>query len=134
MSNNEKQMDPGSSPPPELPKRKRGRPKKQPQQEPEELVPLKKPRGRPKGSKKLNTTSGQTVDSPLAKRPRGRPRKWPQLVNPEKKPQEESPLGSNDLNSNSSLATEGTAGKDGYRTGKTAGLRRSLSTTSASPQ
>ncbi|XP_043374435.1 high mobility group protein HMGI-C-like isoform X2 [Dermochelys coriacea] len=75
MSNNEKQMDPDSSPLPEPPKRKRGRPKKQPQ----ELLgplPLKKPRGRPKGSKKLNASDGQTVESSAEKRPRGRPRKW----------------------------------------------------------
>ncbi|XP_039337496.1 high mobility group protein HMGI-C-like isoform X2 [Mauremys reevesii] len=104
MSSNEKQIDPDSSPLPEPPKRKRGRPKKQPQ----ELLgplPLKKPRGRPKGSKKRSASGGQTVESSAEKRPRGRPRKWPQLLIQEKETQEGSLQESSDLNSMSPPAT-----------------------------
>ncbi|XP_039337494.1 high mobility group protein HMGI-C-like isoform X1 [Mauremys reevesii] len=133
MSSNEKQIDPDSSPLPEPPKRKRGRPKKQPQ----ELLgplPLKKPRGRPKGSKKRSASGGQTVESSAEKRPRGRPRKWPQLLIQEKETQEGSLQESSDLNSMSPPATGGAPGKDSHRTGRTTGLRRSLSTAPAAPQ
>nr|XP_006127682.1 high mobility group protein HMGI-C-like [Pelodiscus sinensis]XP_006127683.1 high mobility group protein HMGI-C-like [Pelodiscus sinensis]XP_006127684.1 high mobility group protein HMGI-C-like [Pelodiscus sinensis]XP_006127685.1 high mobility group protein HMGI-C-like [Pelodiscus sinensis]XP_006127686.1 high mobility group protein HMGI-C-like [Pelodiscus sinensis]XP_014431235.1 high mobility group protein HMGI-C-like [Pelodiscus sinensis]XP_025042789.1 high mobility group protein HMGI-C-lik len=131
MSSNEKQMD--SSPLLEPPKRKRGRPKKQPQ----ELLgplPLKKPRGRPKGSKKLSSSAGQTVESSAEKRPRGRPRKWPQLLIQKKETQEGYPQESSDLNSNSPPATGGMPGKESHRMGRTTGLRRPLSTTPAAPQ
>ncbi|GAB0194657.1 high mobility group protein HMGI-C-like [Grus japonensis] len=42
-------------------------------------LPAKKPRGRPKGSKKVTTVSGQMVEPSDGKRPRGRPRKWASL-------------------------------------------------------
>ncbi|KAM6121252.1 uncharacterized protein FYW35_005050 [Pterocles gutturalis] len=70
---NERPVTPGSSMLTEGLKRKRGRPKKQPQEAVGPL-PAKKPRGRPKGSKKV--TTGQMVEPSAGKRPRGRPRKW----------------------------------------------------------
>ncbi|KQK83491.1 high mobility group protein HMGI-C-like protein [Amazona aestiva] len=42
-------------------------------------LPVKKPRGRPKGSKKVTTVSGRMVEPSAGKRPRGRPRKWESL-------------------------------------------------------
>ncbi|XP_063203861.1 high mobility group protein HMGI-C-like isoform X2 [Chroicocephalus ridibundus] len=103
---NERPVNPSSSTLTEGLKRKRGRPKKQPQEEAVGPLPAKKPRGRPKGSKKVTTVSGQTVE-PSGKRPRGRPRKWPQLVVQEGVPQEGNPQGSSDLNLNSAPATQG---------------------------
>ncbi|XP_078241612.1 uncharacterized protein LOC144586749 isoform X1 [Pogona vitticeps] len=75
MINSGKSVGQGPALPTELPKRKRGRPRKQPQ-DPAGPLPPKKPRGRPKGSKKLNTGSGQMVHTMAEKKPRGRPRKW----------------------------------------------------------
>ncbi|KAJ7316696.1 hypothetical protein JRQ81_002858 [Phrynocephalus forsythii] len=77
MINAGKPTGQGSPLPTELPRRKRGRPRKQPQ-EPVEPLPPKKPRGRPKGSKKLNAGAGQmaSVHTVAEKKPRGRPRKW----------------------------------------------------------
>ncbi|XP_068057729.1 high mobility group protein HMGI-C-like isoform X2 [Anomalospiza imberbis] len=120
-------------------KRKRGRPKKQPQedggntavisQDAVEPQPVKKPRGRPKGSKKT------TVAEPSAgKRRRGRPRKWPQAVVHEGESQGENPLESSDLNLSSAPATQDITGKDGSRSGKTTGLRRCLSNIPAAAQ
>ncbi|KAM6344628.1 uncharacterized protein FN964_010294 isoform 4-T11 [Alca torda] len=103
---NERPVNPGSSTLTEGLKRKRGRPKKQPQEEIVGPLPAKKPRGRPKGSKKVTTVSGQMVE-PSGKRPRGRPRKWPQLVVQEGVSQEGNPQGSSDLNLNSAPATQG---------------------------
>ncbi|XP_066051660.1 high mobility group protein HMG-I/HMG-Y-like [Chamaea fasciata] len=118
-------------------KRKRGRPKKQTQEDggntgsvPQDAVesqPVKKPRGRPKGSKKVTVLTGGTAEPPAGKRPRGRPRKWPQAVVQEGESQGGNPLESSDLNWNSAPATQGTTGKDGSRAGKTIGLRRCLS-------
>ncbi|XP_059712243.1 high mobility group protein HMGI-C-like [Haemorhous mexicanus] len=124
-------------------KRKRGRPKKQPQeaggniavipQDAVERQPVKKPRGRPKGSKKVTVLTGGTAEPSAGKRPRGRPRKWPQAV-VQGEPQEENPLESSDLNLNSAPATQDIAGKDGSRSGKTTGLRRCLSNIPAAAQ
>ncbi|KAM7095709.1 uncharacterized protein J5F26_010116 isoform 1-T1 [Ciconia maguari] len=97
-------------------------------------LPVKKPRGRPKGSKKVATVSGQMVGPSAGKRPRGRPRKWPQLVVQEGVSQEGNPQGSSDLNLSSATATQGITGKDGSRPGKTTGLRRSLSNIPATAQ
>ncbi|KAM6344627.1 uncharacterized protein FN964_010294 isoform 3-T10 [Alca torda] len=130
---NERPVNPGSSTLTEGLKRKRGRPKKQPQEEIVGPLPAKKPRGRPKGSKKVTTVSGQMVE-PSGKRPRGRPRKWPQLVVQEGVSQEGNPQGSSDLNLNSAPATQGITGKDGSRPGKTTGVRRSLSNIPATAQ
>ncbi|XP_064580051.1 high mobility group protein HMGI-C-like [Zonotrichia leucophrys gambelii] len=125
-------------------KRKRGRPKKQPQedggntaiipQDAEEPQPVKKPRGRPKGSKKMTALTGGTAEPPAGKRRRGRPRKWPQAVVQEGESQEGNPLESNDLNLNSAPATQDITGKDGSRPGKTTGLRRCLSNIPAAAQ
>ncbi|XP_064288435.1 high mobility group protein HMGI-C-like isoform X2 [Passer domesticus] len=120
-------------------KRKRGRPKKQPQEDggntatiPQDAVepqPVKKPRGRPKGSKKT------TVAEPSAgKRQRGRPRKWPQAVVQEGESQGGDPLESSDLALNSAPATQDITGKDGSRSAKTTGLRRCLSHIPAAAQ
>ncbi|XP_039551522.1 high mobility group protein HMGI-C-like [Passer montanus] len=120
-------------------KRKRGRPKKQPQEDggntaviPQDAVepqPVKKPRGRPKGSKKT------TVAEPSAgKRQRGRPRKWPQAVVQEGESQGGDPLESSDLDLNSAPATQDITGKDGSRSAKTTGLRRCLSHIPAAAQ
>ncbi|XP_026713240.1 high mobility group protein HMGI-C-like [Athene cunicularia] len=131
---NERPMNPSSSTLSEGLKRKRGRPKKQPQEEAVGPLPVKKPRGRPKGSKKVTTVSGQMVEPSAGKRPRGRPRKWPQLAVQEGVSQGENPQGSSDLNLNSAPATQGITGKDGSRPGKTTGLRRSLSNIPATAQ
>ncbi|XP_066182974.1 high mobility group protein HMG-I/HMG-Y-like [Sylvia atricapilla] len=114
-------------------KRKRGRPKKETQEDggntaitPQDAVesqPVKKPRGRPKGSKKVTALTGGTAEPPAGKRPRGRPRKWPQaVVQEEGESQGGNPLESSDLNLK--LATQGITGEDGSRPGKTTGLRR----------
>ncbi|KAL2299725.1 hypothetical protein Nmel_012570 [Mimus melanotis] len=97
-------------------KRKRGRPKKQPQEDggntaviPQDAVepqPVKKPRGRPKGSKKVTGLTGGTTE-PAGKKRRGRPRKWPQAVVQEGESQGGDPLESSDLNLNSAPATQG---------------------------
>ncbi|KAM9226999.1 uncharacterized protein RG961_006145 [Leptosomus discolor] len=129
---NERPVNPGSSTLTEGLKRKRGRPKKQPQEAVGPL-PVKKPRGRPKGSRKVTTVSGEMVESSSGKRPRGRPRKWPQLVVQEVS-HEGNPQGSSDLNLNSAPATQGITGKDGSRPSKTTGLRRSLSNIPATVQ
>ncbi|XP_071611736.1 uncharacterized protein [Heliangelus exortis] len=97
-------------------------------------LPVKKPRGRPRGSKKVITVSQQMVEPSAGKRPRGRPRKWPQLVVQEGAAQEGNPQGSSDLNLNSTPSTQGITGKDGSRPGKTSGLRRSLSNIPATAQ
>lgn len=131
---NERPVNPGSSTLTEGLKRKRGRPKKQPQEAAVGPLLVKKPRGRPKGSKKVTIVSGQMVVPSAGKRPRGRPRKWPQLVIQEGVSQERNPQGSSDLNLNSAPATQGITGKDGSRPGKTTGLRRSLSNIPATAQ
>lgn len=102
---NERLENPGPSPLTEGLKRKRGRPKKQPQEEAVGPLPEKKPRGRPKGSKKVSSVTGQMVEPPAGKRPRGRPRKWPQLVT-QGASQESSPQGSGDMDVNSAPATQ----------------------------
>ncbi|XP_014808985.1 PREDICTED: high mobility group protein HMGI-C-like [Calidris pugnax] len=130
---NEGPVNPGTSTVPEGLKRKRGRPKKQPQEEAVGPLPAKKPRGRPKGSKKVTAVSGQMVES-SGKRPRGRPRKWPKPVAQEGASQEGNPQGSSDWNLNSAPATQGITGKDGSRPGKTTGVRRSLSNIPATAQ
>ncbi|XP_055564144.1 uncharacterized protein LOC130147862 isoform X1 [Falco biarmicus] len=76
---NERPVNPDTSTLTEGLKRKRGRPKKQPQEEALGPLPVKKPRGRPKGSKKVTAVSGQMVGPSAGKRPRGRPRKWASL-------------------------------------------------------
>ncbi|KAM6387458.1 uncharacterized protein J5M81_008982 isoform 2-T2 [Pluvialis apricaria] len=131
---NERPVNTSSSTLTEGLKRKRGRPKKQPQEEAAGPLPVKKPRGRPKGSKKVTAVSGQLVEPSSGKRPRGRPRKWPQPVVQEGASQEGNPQGSSDLNLNSAPATQGITGKDGSRPGKTTGLRRSLSNIPATAQ
>ncbi|XP_048172155.1 high mobility group protein HMGI-C-like [Corvus hawaiiensis] len=117
-------------------KRKRGRPKKQPQEDagntaviPQDAVepqPAKKPRGRPKGSKKVTALTGGRAEPSAGKRGRGRPRKWPQAVVQEGESQGGNPQESSDLNLNSAPATQGITGKDGSRSGKTTGLSRCL--------
>ncbi|CAN8186005.1 unnamed protein product [Coccothraustes coccothraustes] len=114
-------------------KRKRGRPKKQPQ-DAVEPQPVKKPRGRPKGSKKMTALTGGTAEPSAGKRRRGRPRKWPQAVVQEGESQEGNPLESSDLNLNSAPATQDITGKDSSRSGKTTGLRRCLSNIPAAAQ
>ncbi|XP_055564142.1 uncharacterized protein LOC114014896 isoform X1 [Falco cherrug] len=104
---NERPVNPDTSTLTEGLKRKRGRPKKQPQEEALGPLPVKKPRGRPKGSKKVTAVSGQMVGPSAGKRPRGRPRKWPQLVVQEGVSQEGNRQGSSDLNSNLAPATQG---------------------------
>ncbi|XP_053156608.1 high mobility group protein HMGI-C-like [Hemicordylus capensis] len=131
MSNTAKPVGPGSALLTELPKRKRGRPRKQPQEPAEPLTP-KKPRGRPKGSKKLKASSGQTVHTSVEKRPRGRPRKW--LVIQEEDCQKDSIQGSSNASSNSRPATEGTSGKECHRISRTSEFRRPLNTSSAAVQ
>ncbi|XP_065543210.1 high mobility group protein HMGI-C-like isoform X1 [Lathamus discolor] len=131
---NERPMNPGSSTLAGGLKRKRGRPKKQPQEGAVGPLPVKKPRGRPKGSKKVTTESGQMVEPSTGKRPRGRPRKWPQPVAEGGVSQEGNPQGSSDSNLNSAPATQGITGKDGSRPGKTTDLRRSLGTIPATAQ
>ncbi|KAK2534540.1 high mobility group protein HMGI-C-like protein [Columba livia] len=115
---NERPVNPGSSTLTKDLKRKRGRPKKQPQEEVVGPLPVKKPRGRPKGSKKVTTVSGQ----------------MPQLMVQEEASQEENPQGSSDLNLNSAPATQGIAGKDGSRSSKTTGLSRCLGNIPAAAQ
>lgn len=122
---NERLENPGPSPLTEGLKRKRGRPKKQPQEEAVGPLPEKKPRGRPKGSKK--------VEPPAGKRPRGRPRKWPQLVT-QGASQESSPQGSGDMDVNSAPATQGITGKDSFKPSKATAVRRSLSSIAAVAQ
>ncbi|XP_042679309.1 high mobility group protein HMGI-C-like [Centrocercus urophasianus] len=125
--------NPGPSPLTEGLKRKRGRPKKQPQDDAVGSLPEKKPRGRPKGSKKMSTVTGQMVEPPAGKRPRGRPRKWPQLVT-QGASQEGGPQGSGDMDTNSASATQGITGKDGFKPSKAAAVRRSLSSIAAAAQ
>ncbi|XP_071405820.1 high mobility group protein HMGI-C-like [Pithys albifrons albifrons] len=119
-------------------KRKRGRPKKQPQKDTVEPLAEKKSRGRPKGSKKMTTVTEEMAEPPAGKRGRGRPRKWPQAVVQEGESQEGNSQGSSDSNLNSAPATQdlrsGITGKDGSRSGKTAGLKRSPSTFSATAE
>ncbi|XP_053932821.1 uncharacterized protein LOC128853277 isoform X2 [Cuculus canorus] len=114
---NERPVTPGSSTLAEGVKRKRGRPKKQPQEEAVGPLPVKKPRGRPKGSKKVTTVSGE----------------MPQLAQ-EAAFQEGNPPGSSELNLKSVPAAQGITGKDGSRPGKTTDLRRSLSNIPAPAQ
>ncbi|XP_061213293.1 high mobility group protein HMGI-C-like isoform X1 [Neopsephotus bourkii] len=127
-------VNPGSSTLTEGLKRKRGRPKKQPQEGAVGPLPVKKPRGRPKGSKKVTTVSEKVVEPSAGKRPRGRPRKWPQPVAKGEASQEGNPQGSSDLNSNSAPATQGITGKDGSRPDKTPDRRRSLGSIPATDQ
>nr|XP_060621773.1 high mobility group protein HMGI-C-like [Anolis sagrei ordinatus] len=108
MSNAGKPVGPEPALMTAVPKRKRGRPRKQPQEIVDPLPP-KKPRGRPKGSKKLSAGSGQMVHASVEKRPRGRPRKW--LVQ-----EEEHQEGGDDPSCNVCPATEGTSGKGCHRT------------------
>ncbi|XP_021265131.1 high mobility group protein HMGI-C-like isoform X2 [Numida meleagris] len=136
--NDERLENPGPSPLTEGLKRKRGRPKKQLQEEAVGPLPEKKPRGRPKGSKK--------VEPPAGKRPRGRPRKWvsavlgpsplvqPQLVMQERASREGSPRGSGDLDANSAPAAQGIAGKDGFKPSKATAVQRALSSIAAAAQ
>ncbi|KAF4803429.1 high mobility group protein HMGI-C-like protein [Turdus rufiventris] len=102
-------------------KRKRGRPKKQPQEDggntaviPEDAVepqPAKKRRGRPKGSKKATGLTGGT----------------PQAVAQEEGESEGgNSLESSDWNLNSAPAAQGATGKDGSKSSKTIGVRRAL--------
>ncbi|XP_061213297.1 uncharacterized protein LOC133214417 isoform X2 [Neopsephotus bourkii] len=111
-------VNPGSSTLTEGLKRKRGRPKKQPQEGAVGPLPVKKPRGRPKGSKKVTTVS-EKVPQPVAKGEAS---------------QEGNPQGSSDLNSNSAPATQGITGKDGSRPDKTPDRRRSLGSIPATDQ
>ncbi|XP_032303220.1 high mobility group protein HMGI-C-like isoform X2 [Coturnix japonica] len=122
---NERPENPDPSPLTESLKRKRGRPKKQTQEEALGPVLEKKPRGRPKGSKK--------VEPPAGKRPRGRPRKWPQLV-AQGASQEGNPQGSGDMDVNSAPATQGITGKDGFKPSKATAVRRSLSSIATTAQ
>ncbi|XP_032998457.1 high mobility group protein HMGI-C-like [Lacerta agilis] len=129
MSNTGKQAGPGSTVPTEVPKRKRGRPRKQPQ-EPVGPLPPKKPRGRPKGSIKLSAGSGQMVHTSVEKRPRGRPRKW--LVGQEEEFQKASIQGRSNPSSNTSCpATEGTSGKGCHRINRSTEPSRSLDSSPA---
>ncbi|XP_072791016.1 uncharacterized protein [Taeniopygia guttata] len=108
-------------------KRKRGRPKKQPQedggntaaipQDAEEPQPVKKPRGRPKGSKKMTVPTGGMTQAAVQEESQGG-----------------NPLESSDLNLNSAPATQDITGKDGSRSGKTTGPRRYLSNIPAAAQ
>ncbi|XP_021265130.1 high mobility group protein HMGI-C-like isoform X1 [Numida meleagris] len=144
--NDERLENPGPSPLTEGLKRKRGRPKKQLQEEAVGPLPEKKPRGRPKGSKKVSSVTGQMVEPPAGKRPRGRPRKWvsavlgpsplvqPQLVMQERASREGSPRGSGDLDANSAPAAQGIAGKDGFKPSKATAVQRALSSIAAAAQ
>ncbi|XP_056357621.1 high mobility group protein HMGI-C-like [Oenanthe melanoleuca] len=114
-------------------KKKRGRPKKQPQEDggniPQDAVepqPAKKPRGRPKGSKKATGLTGGTVEPPAGKKRRGRPRKWPQAVVQGEESEGGNPLESSDWDLNIPPATQGITGKDGSKSSKTTGVRRCL--------
>ncbi|XP_061477961.1 high mobility group protein HMGI-C-like [Rhineura floridana] len=126
MSNIGKPMRPGSTVVSEIPKRKKGRPRKQPQ----ELVgplPPKKPRGRPKGSKKLSAGSGRMVQTSVEKRPRGRPRKW--LAVQEEELQNAGIQGRSNPSSNTSCrAIEGTSGKGCQRINRSTEHSRSMDT------
>ncbi|XP_060094802.1 high mobility group protein HMGI-C-like [Heteronotia binoei] len=75
----------------EQPKRKRGRPRKLPQ-ESSGPSPPKKPRGRPKGCKELSVSGRKKILASAEKKPRGRPRKW--LVTQEEEYQKVSAQGS----------------------------------------
>ncbi|XP_032303219.1 high mobility group protein HMGI-C-like isoform X1 [Coturnix japonica] len=130
---NERPENPDPSPLTESLKRKRGRPKKQTQEEALGPVLEKKPRGRPKGSKKVSSVTGQMVEPPAGKRPRGRPRKWPQLV-AQGASQEGNPQGSGDMDVNSAPATQGITGKDGFKPSKATAVRRSLSSIATTAQ
>lgn len=119
-------------------KRKRGRPKKQPQEDGGNTgivpQPAKKPRGRPKGSKKAAGLTGGMVAPSAGKRGRGRPRKWPQAVVQEEESQGGNPQESSDLNLNSTPPTQGISGKEGSKSGKTPGARRALGNIPAATQ
>ncbi|XP_017675320.1 PREDICTED: high mobility group protein HMGI-C-like isoform X2 [Lepidothrix coronata] len=133
---NERPENPVSSAPTEGQKKKRGRPRKQPQEDtveqPSETKP--KPRGRPKGSKRKATVTEETAEPPAEKRRRGRPRKWPQPVVKEGESQEGDPQGGGDSNLNSATATRGITGKRGSRPGKTVGFKIPQSTIPATAQ
>ncbi|XP_078241614.1 uncharacterized protein LOC144586749 isoform X3 [Pogona vitticeps] len=133
MINSGKSVGQGPALPTELPKRKRGRPRKQPQ-DPAGPLPPKKPRGRPKGSKKLNTGSGQMVHTMAEKKPRGRPRKW--LIVQEDAYQKAGTEGR--INPSSATAcptTEGTSsGKGCPRTKRVIESKRPLTTSPAMAQ
>ncbi|XP_019475493.1 high mobility group protein HMGI-C-like [Meleagris gallopavo] len=129
----ERSENSGPSPLSEGLKRKRGRPKKQPQEEAVGSLPEKKPRGRPKGSKKVSSVTGQTVEPPAGKRPRGRPRKWPQLVT-QGASQEGGPQGSGDMDVNSAPATQGITGKEDFKPSKASAAQRSLSSIATAAQ
>ncbi|XP_027742303.1 high mobility group protein HMGI-C-like isoform X2 [Empidonax traillii] len=131
---NERPDNPVSSIPTEGQKKKRGRPRKQPQEDTMERLSETKPRGRPKGSKKRTTVTGETAEPPAEKRPRGRPRKWPQAVVKEGESQEGDPQESGDSNLNSAPTTQGITGKRGSKPGKTAGFKRSQTATPATAQ
>ncbi|XP_062977663.1 high mobility group protein HMGI-C-like [Elgaria multicarinata webbii] len=131
MSNVGKPAGTGSALPTEMPKRKRGRPRKQPQ-EPAGPLPPKKPRGRPKGSKKLSTASGQMLQASAEKRPRGRPRKW--LAVQKEEYQKVGVQRRSDPSSSTCPATEGTSGKGCRRANRTPEFRRSLTTSPAETQ
>ncbi|XP_032927094.1 high mobility group protein HMGI-C-like [Catharus ustulatus] len=132
---NERPQNPNSSTLTEGLKKKRGRPKKQPQEDggntaviPQDAVepqPVKKPRGRPKGNKKASGLTGGTAKPSAGKRQRGRPRKWPQAV-VQGESEGGNSLESSDWNLNSAPAAQGTTGKDGSRFSKTTGLRKAL--------
>ncbi|XP_027556767.1 AAC-rich mRNA clone AAC11 protein-like isoform X2 [Neopelma chrysocephalum] len=131
---NERPENPVLSAPTEGQKKKRGRPRKQPQEDTVERPSETKPRGRPKGSKKKTTVTEETAEPPAGKRRRGRPRKWPQAVVKEGESQEGDLQGGGDSNLNSAPATQGITRKRGSRPGKTAGLKRSQSTIPATAQ
>uniref|UniRef100_A0A2I3SIC2 High mobility group protein HMG-I/HMG-Y n=1 Tax=Pan troglodytes TaxID=9598 RepID=A0A2I3SIC2_PANTR len=56
-------------------KRGRGRPRKQPPKELSEVPTLKRPRGRPKGSKNKGAAKTRKTTTTLGRKPRGRPKK-----------------------------------------------------------
>ncbi|XP_077182057.1 uncharacterized protein LOC143832103 [Paroedura picta] len=97
----------------EQPKRKRGRPRKLPQESSGPLPP-KKPRGRPKGSKELSASNRQKVQASAEKKPRGRPRKW--LVLQEEEYQEANAQVSSQPSSSTQSATAGTSVKGSHKT------------------
>ncbi|KAM3848435.1 uncharacterized protein M6D78_005092 [Vipera latastei] len=124
MSNLGKPIAPASPILTEQPKRKRGRPKKQPQ-DPTGPLPPKKPRGRPKGSKKRSAGCGLMGHISTAKKPRGRPRKW--LFVPEEEYQKTEVQGESNSGFNTCPTTEGTSTKGCHMKKGATEIRRTLS-------
>ncbi|KAM6475359.1 uncharacterized protein PHA67_007565 isoform 1-T2 [Liasis olivaceus] len=123
MSNTGKPKGPGSTILTEQPKRKRGRPRKQ-LQDPTGPLPPKKPRGRPKGSKKMSAGCGQMGHTSTKKKPRGRPRKW--LFVPEEEYHKTEVQGESNPVLNTCPATEGTSAKGCHMKKRATEFRRSL--------